>query len=65
MLIGDLLCAGFPIGVSYPHFYEADPKLLEAVDGSHPDKEKHETFFYIEPVSSTNLLLYKKTFYLY
>jgi len=58
MLIKGPLCAGFPIGVSYPHFYQADPALIEAVDGSYPEKEKHESYFYIEPVSSTTLLLY-------
>lgn len=58
MLIRGPLCAGFPIGVSYPHFYQADPKLVEAVEGSYPDKEKHESHFYIEPVSSKTLLLY-------
>jgi hypothetical protein len=56
-LIRGPLCAGFPIGVSYPHFYQGDPALVEAVDGSYPEKEKHESQFYIEPVSSTNLLL--------
>jgi hypothetical protein len=43
---------GFPIGVSYPHFYQADSALVEAVEGSYPDKKKHESHFYIEPVSS-------------
>jgi hypothetical protein len=43
---------GFPIGVSYPHFYQGDPALVEAVEGSYPDKAKHESDFYIEPVSS-------------
>jgi hypothetical protein len=58
MLIRGPLCAGFPIGVSYPHFYQADPALVEAVEGSYPEKEKHESHFYIEPVSFTYLLLY-------
>jgi len=58
ILIGGPLCAGFPIGVSYPHFYQADPALVEAVEGSYPEKEKHESHFYIEPVSSKTLLLY-------
>jgi hypothetical protein len=46
---------GFPIGVSYPHFYQGDPALVEAVEGSFPDKQKHESHFYIEPVSSVGL----------
>jgi hypothetical protein len=61
-LIRDPMCAGFPIGVSYPHFYQADPALVEAVDGSYPEKEKHESHFYIELVSSTTLLLYRELF---
>jgi hypothetical protein len=60
MLIRSPLCAGFPIGVSYPHFYQADPALVEAVEGSYPDKEKHESHLYIELVSSTTLLLCTK-----
>jgi CD36 family. len=58
MLIRGPLCAGFPIGVSYPHFYQGDPALVEAVEGSYPEKEKHESHFYIQSVSSTTPLLY-------
>lgn len=46
---------GFPIGVSYPHFYQGDPALVEAVEGSFPDKQKHESHFYIEPRSGIPL----------
>ncbi|XP_063220309.1 scavenger receptor class B member 1-like isoform X2 [Bacillus rossius redtenbacheri] len=42
---------GFPIAVSYPHFYQGDPSLISEVKGSSPDPEKHETYFYIEPRS--------------
>ncbi|XP_037960822.1 protein peste [Teleopsis dalmanni] len=34
---------------SYPHFYQADPSFLEAIDGLKPDKEKHEFFMTLEP----------------
>lgn len=37
--------------MSYPHFYNSDPYYLSAVDGLKPNKEKHEFFFIIEPVS--------------
>lgn len=47
---------GFPIALSYPHFYQADPNLISAVEGSHPDPEKHETFFIIQPVCIENYL---------
>ncbi|XP_065217044.1 scavenger receptor class B member 1-like isoform X2 [Planococcus citri] len=40
---------GFPIALSYPHFYMADPTLREEVDGCTPDPESHETYFYVNP----------------
>lgn len=40
-----------PVYLSFPHFYNADPKLLEDVEGLSPDQEKHETFLKIQPVS--------------
>lgn len=49
---------GFPIAVSYPHFYKADPALLEAVDGSYPDPEKHESQFLVQPVSTIKAIKY-------
>ncbi|XP_012221741.2 scavenger receptor class B member 1 isoform X2 [Linepithema humile] len=42
---------GFPIALSYPHFYKADPSLLEAVEGLEPKKELHESYFFIQPKS--------------
>lgn len=42
---------GFPIALSYPHFLDADPALLEGVTGSAPNREKHESFFILNPVS--------------
>ncbi|XP_030384862.1 protein peste [Scaptodrosophila lebanonensis] len=35
--------------MSYPHFYKADPSLLDAVEGLQPEKEKHEFFMTLEP----------------
>lgn len=40
---------GAPIALSYPHFYQADPSYLEAVDGLSPDKEKHQMYADISP----------------
>ncbi|XP_063219535.1 scavenger receptor class B member 1 isoform X1 [Bacillus rossius redtenbacheri] len=38
-----------PVYLSFPHFYNADPALLEAVEGLLPSKEQHETYFKIQP----------------
>jgi scavenger receptor class B, member 1 len=46
---------GHPMFMSFPHFYGADSSYLEAVDGLSPDKEKHQTFITLEPVSKTNI----------
>ena len=43
---------GFPIALSYPHFMDADPSLLEEVDGSQPNRSQHESYFLINPVST-------------
>lgn len=42
---------GFPIALSYPHFYKSDPSLLEAVEGLEPRAEDHESYFFIQPQS--------------
>ncbi|KAL6257532.1 hypothetical protein P5V15_011106 [Pogonomyrmex californicus] len=42
---------GFPIALSYPHFYKSDPSLVEAIEGLEPKKEDHESYFFIQPKS--------------
>ncbi|XP_076753934.1 scavenger receptor class B member 1 isoform X2 [Xylocopa sonorina] len=42
---------GFPITLSYPHFYKADPSFLKAVEGLNPRADLHESFAYIQPKS--------------
>lgn len=42
---------GFPIALSYPHFLDADPILLENVTGSTPNRSLHESYFILNPVS--------------
>ncbi|XP_076654149.1 scavenger receptor class B member debris buster [Halictus rubicundus] len=37
-----------PVYLSFPHFYKADPKLLDAVEGLSPNQNKHETYFKIQ-----------------
>lgn len=41
-----------PVLLSFPHFYMADDSLRTAVDGiSPPEKEKHQFFIDVQPVS--------------
>ncbi|XP_043477908.1 scavenger receptor class B member 1-like isoform X1 [Leptopilina heterotoma] len=44
---------GFPIALSYPHFYMANPVFSEKVEGLTPDPEKHESYFFIQPRSGS------------
>lgn len=37
--------------VSFPHFYQADPKYINAIEGMNPNKEEHETYLDLNPVS--------------
>lgn len=39
-----------PVYLSFPHFLDADPSLNESVDGLNPDREKHQSYFKIQPV---------------
>ncbi|XP_035896226.1 scavenger receptor class B member 1 [Anopheles stephensi] len=48
---------GFPIALSYPHFLDADPKVLAHVNGSRPDPKLHRSHFMINPVSGLPLEL--------
>ncbi|CAH0712801.1 unnamed protein product, partial [Brenthis ino] len=38
-----------PVYLSYPHFYNAEPSLLERFEGLQPDKKKHESYFLLQP----------------
>ncbi|XP_045529343.1 scavenger receptor class B member 1-like [Pieris brassicae] len=46
---------GFPIALSYPHFYKGDDVLFTKIEGLKPDKEVHETRFWIQPDSGLPL----------
>ncbi|XP_076379341.1 scavenger receptor class B member debris buster isoform X2 [Megalopta genalis] len=37
-----------PVYLSFPHFYKADPKLLDAVEGLNPNQKIHGTYFKIQ-----------------
>lgn len=43
-------CLQVPILCTLPHFLETDPKLIEQVEGLHPDTEKHIIKILFEPV---------------
>merc|ERR1719228_2587423 len=47
--ISESLPKGAPIALSYPHFYQADPEYINAVEGLNPEKEKHEFYVDIAP----------------
>ncbi|KAE8736895.1 hypothetical protein FOCC_FOCC017649 [Frankliniella occidentalis] len=38
-----------PVYLSYPHFLNGDPSLVEAVEGLKPDEQQHGTYFKIQP----------------
>lgn len=42
---------GAPLFLSQPHFYNADPVLVDAVRGLHPNPEEHSLFLDIHPVT--------------
>lgn len=46
-----------PMFISHPHFYNADPSLVDAVEGLHPSKEQHGLFLDVHPVSDTPWVL--------
>lgn len=46
-----LFFADIPAAVSLPHFYKADSKLLNSIDGLKPNHTLHSTSLAIQPVS--------------
>ncbi|XP_076127297.1 lysosome membrane protein 2a [Alosa pseudoharengus] len=42
---------GAPIVVSFPHFYQAEAKYINAIDGMNPNKEEHETYLDLNPTT--------------
>ncbi|KAL1502465.1 hypothetical protein ABEB36_007602 [Hypothenemus hampei] len=38
-----------PVYLSFPHYLDADPKLLEQVEGLTPQRENHQSYFKIQP----------------
>lgn len=52
--------SGAPIILSFPHFYQADEKFVSAIEGMHPNKEHHETFVDINPLTGIILRAAKR-----
>ncbi|XP_007489698.2 scavenger receptor class B member 1 isoform X3 [Monodelphis domestica] len=40
-----------PMFLSQPHFFNADPVLVESVTGLHPNKDEHSLFLEVHPVT--------------
>ncbi|KAF2363795.1 CD36 family, partial [Trinorchestia longiramus] len=51
---------GVPIVASYPHFYMASKKDINAVVGLKPEREKHETYLDVDPVTGLSLKAKKR-----
>ncbi|KAG7250870.1 hypothetical protein CRUP_032215, partial [Coryphaenoides rupestris] len=49
-----------PIVVSFPHFYQADPMYINAVDGLSPNKEDHETYLDLQPTTGVPIRACKR-----
>ncbi|XP_027325779.3 scavenger receptor class B member 1 isoform X2 [Anas acuta] len=45
-----------PMFISHPHFYNADPSLVNAVEGLNPSKEHHALFLDVHPVGGLALM---------
>ncbi|KRT85869.1 hypothetical protein AMK59_1040, partial [Oryctes borbonicus] len=53
-------CFGAPIIASLPHFLYGDDNYTSTVDGLNPNKESHETYAVLEPITGTPLVGYKR-----
>ncbi|KAM8885395.1 lysosome membrane protein 2a isoform 2-T2 [Spinachia spinachia] len=51
---------GAPIVVSFPHFYQADPKYINGVEGLSPNKEEHETYLDLQPTTGVPIRACKR-----
>lgn len=46
--------AGAPVVASFPHFYLAEDKYVDAIEGMSPDREHHQTYLDLNPVSKSS-----------
>lgn len=52
--------AGFPLFLTKPHFFDADPVLLDGVIGLKPQAELHDTHVHVEPYTGMTLRAWKR-----
>ncbi|XP_028991381.1 lysosome membrane protein 2-like [Betta splendens] len=52
---------GAPFVVSFPHFYQADPMYINAIDGLSPNREEHETYIDVQPTTGVPIRYCKRT----
>ena len=48
-------CQGIPAYLSKPHFLDGDPILTSSVSGMKPNKEDHDTYFEVEPITGITM----------
>ncbi|XP_032895706.1 platelet glycoprotein 4 isoform X1 [Amblyraja radiata] len=51
---------GKPIYISLPHFLYASDEIVNSINGMRPNKEEHETFLDVEPVTGFTLRIAKR-----
>ncbi|XP_050453412.1 scavenger receptor class B member 1-like [Cataglyphis hispanica] len=49
-----------PVAVSLPHFLDADPSLLEDIEGLKPDRKKHESFAIVQQTIGIPIYLHSR-----
>ena len=57
--VGDCY-GGIPIIMTAPHFWNADKDLVTQMNGVKPDRELHDTFLDIEPITGVALSAHKR-----
>ncbi len=51
---------GIPIFASKPNFLDADQRIIESISGIHPNRDDHETFLDVEPISGATFHVHKR-----
>ncbi|XP_048410138.1 platelet glycoprotein 4 [Stegostoma tigrinum] len=60
-ILGISVCKeGKPIYISLPHFLYASDEIVNAIDGINPNKEAHQTYLDVEPITGFTLRVAKR-----